>query len=120
METLLLALRVYVIFIAASGFVLGQIFFGNFAWDATLVGVFGIISGVFSGEFTQKTLLRAKIIIACCLLSLCGVSLDIYDYYANYNVPGSRYSWFLITPFCLALVFIIWHTAKNMSPKKGL
>ena len=114
MGTLFIALRGYVIFVAAFGFVFGQIFFNNFAWGATLAGVFGIVSGLFSSKFAHKTLLRAKIIIACCLSSLCGVSLDAYNYYANLKSPSNYYAWFIIAPFCFALVLIILHIRNNM------
>jgi len=120
MDTLLIVLRGYVIFVAVSGFIFGQLFFNNFAWGATLAGVFGIISGVFSGKFTQKTLLRSKTIIACCTLSLCGVSLDAYNYYANLNSSGNYYAWFMIAPFCLALLLIIWRITHNMPSNKHI
>ena len=114
MDTLLIVLRGYVIFVAASGFIFGQMFFNNFAWGATLAGVFGIISGFLGGKFARKTLLRSKAIITCCIISLGGVSLDAYNYYANLNSSGNYYAWFMIAPFCFILIFIIWHITYNM------
>lgn len=114
MNNLLIILRIYLIFLAASGFIFGQIFFNNFAWGATLAGVFGIVSGFLGGKFARKTLLRSKIIIACCILSLGGVSLDAYNYYANFNSPGNYYAWFMIAPFCLILLLMIWDISNHM------
>lgn len=114
MDTLLIVLRGYVIFVAAFGFIFGQMFFNNFAWGATFAGVFGIISGFFGDKFAHKTLLRSKTMIACCILSLGGVSLDAYNYYANLNSPDNYYAWFMIAPFCLILLLIIWHIIINM------
>lgn len=119
MDTLLVFLRGYVIFVAASGFIFGQMFFNNFAWGATLAGVFGIISGILGGKFVHNSLLRSKTIIACCILSLCGVALDANNYYANLNSSGNYYAWFMIAPFCLILMLIIWNIAHNMRSSHG-
>lgn len=115
MDNLLIVVRGYVIFVAAFGFILGQLFFNNFAWGATLAGVFGLISGAFSGRFSHKTRLRSGIIISCCVISLVGVSLDAYNYYSNLNSSGNYYAWFMIAPFCFALLVIIWHIARKTS-----
>ena len=120
MDTLLTVIRGYVIFVAAFGFIFGQMFFNNFAWGASLAGVFGIISGIFGGKFAYKTLLRSKTIIACCILSLGGVSLDAYNYYANLDSPGNYYAWFMIGPFCFALLLIIWGIIHNAPSDKSL
>jgi hypothetical protein len=120
MAILLIVLRGYVIFVAASGFIFGQLFFNYFTWGATLAGVFGIISGFFGGKFSHKKLLRSKTIIACCILSLSGVTLDPYNYYAKLNIPGNYYAWFIIAPFCLILLLIIWHIINNMPSNNEL
>lgn len=117
MDTLLLVLRGYVIFAAASGFIFGQMFFNHFAWGASIAGLFGIISGFLGGKFAHKTLLRSKTIITCCLLSLSGVALDAYNYYANLDIPGNYYAWPMIAPYCFILMLIIWHIIHNMPSK---
>ena len=114
MDAWLLILRIYIVFVAASGFIFGEMFFDTFEWSATITGVFGLISGFLGGKFARKAVLRAKIIITCCFLSLCGVALDAYDYYANLDIPGNYYAWTMIGPYCIALMLIIWSIIHNM------
>ena len=119
MDTLLIIVRGYVIFVAASGFIFGQLFFGNFELGATLAGIFGLLGGALSGQFSRKTSLRSLIVIVFCFISLCGVALDVYNYYANSHVPGNYYAWFMIGPYLAFMILIIWHVVNVMPSNKS-
>ncbi len=62
-DSVLILCRVYVAFIAASGFLFAQMFFGHFDWFASIAGVFGLISGILGGAFFTVSRLRARIIL---------------------------------------------------------
>ena len=118
MDSLLIFARGYVIFVAISGFIFGQLFFGNFAIGATLAGIFGLLSGILSGKYALKTRLRSKTIITFCLISMVGVGLDAYNYYAHLNSSGNYYAWFMIGPYLAFLIIIIWRVVKSMPSNK--
>jgi len=120
MDTLILICRFYVIFVAASGFLFGQLFFANFDWPATIAGVFGLLSGVLSGNFVTNSRARSYVVILFCLASVVGVAFDAYNYYAHLDIPGSYYAWFMIGPFCLCLLLIAWKVSVNKSSTKSL
>jgi hypothetical protein len=95
--------RLYVIFVAASGFLFGQIFTGFFSLPATLAGVCGIAAASLSKSPHRRTLVGGL-----CAASLVGVALDALHYYTQLAIPGNYYAWFLIGPYCLCLVFIAY------------
>ncbi len=117
MQTLVIISRAYVIFLAVFGFIFGQLFAGDFNTGPTLAGLFGLVSGLLGGQFALKTRTRSQIIILCCVISLLGVGLDAYHYYAYLNSSGNYYAWFLIAPFSLFLIVLIARLYKNMPNK---
>jgi hypothetical protein len=113
MTFLLNVARVYVVFCGASGFLLGQLFFGQFSWAATIAGVSGIASGLLG----QRTAAAARLLtVAICAVGVAGVAMDAFHYYTELNIPGNSFGWFLIGPFAVALVFIGYLNAQPPKP----
>ena len=120
MDTFILICRFYVIFVAAAGFLFGQLYFAIFEWPATIAGVFGLLSGGLSGKFVTNSRARSFAVILFCFTSVVGVAFDAYNYYAHLNIPGNYYAWFMIGPFCLCLLVITWKVSGNKSSTKPL
>lgn len=103
MKTLLIVARVYVIFFGASGFLFGQLFFGQFSWAAMLAGVSGVVGGLLG----QRIAVELRFLtIAVCATGIAGVAMDALHYYSELNTPGNYYAWIFIGPFAAALAFI--------------
>lgn len=103
MTVLLKVARVYVVFCGASGFLLGQLFFGLFSWVATVAGVAGVAAGLLG----RRTATAARsFAIAICAAGVAGVAMDAFHYYTELHSPGNSYGWFLIGPYAVALAFI--------------
>jgi hypothetical protein len=105
--------RLFVIFTAAAGFLFGQLYFASFEWPATAAGIFGLLAGALSGQFTSNSVRRSFVVIAFCIASVTGVAFDAYEYYAHLNIPGNYYAWFLIGPYVACLLLIIWKVWSN-------
>jgi hypothetical protein len=88
----------YVIFVSGAGFLFGQLFFGTFEIDASLAGFCGIIGGVLAIVSRDKNKMN-RIAVLCCITSLIGVLIDVYEYYYTDHVEGSYYAWFLVGPW---------------------
>ena len=103
MKTRLNVARAYVVFCGASGFLFGQLFFGQFSWAATIAGVSGIVSGLLG----RRTAVAARFLtMAICATGVAGVAMDAFRYYTELDIPGNSFGWFLIGPFTAALIFI--------------
>lgn len=109
MKLLLSVARVYLIFFGASGFLFGQLFFGQFSWAAMLAGVFGVAGGLLGQRIAVELRLLT---IAVCAAGIAGVAMDAFHYYAELQSPGNYYAWFLIGPYAAALVFIGYLNAR--------
>jgi hypothetical protein len=90
--------RLYVIFIAAAGFLFGQLYFASFEWPATVAGIFGR---------------RSFAVITLCIASLIGVTVDAYQYYAHQDISGNYYAWILVGPYSVCLLLIIWKVGSG-------
>jgi hypothetical protein len=120
LQPLILISRVYVIFVAASGFLFGQMFFGRFDWPSTIAGIVGVLSGASSGRFIGSSRLRSNTVILLCLASIAGVGFDAHQYYEKYDIPGNYYAWFLFGPYCLFLLVLIANAAMMNPAEKSI
>jgi len=105
MKYLIDAARFYLVFIGASGFLFGQLFFGDFSIAATMAGVSGILAGALSW-LGFKMSRYPRLVTLCCTTGLVGVGLDVYRYYSVDHVSGNSYAWFLIGPFAICLLLV--------------
>lgn len=105
MRVLLHIARAYSVFVAAAGFLFGQLFFGTFEVGATLAGASGVAAGGLSWMNEGKPQLW-PLVVLCSTVGIVGVGLDAWRYYAELNIPGNDYAWFLIGPLVAALGLI--------------
>jgi hypothetical protein len=118
MKYLIDAARFYLAFIGASGFLFGQLFFGDFSIVATMAGVSGILAGALSWP-GFKVSRYPWLVTLCCSTGLVGVALDVYHYYSEDHVPGNSYAWFLIGPFIVCLLLVGYESfSRRVSFKK--
>jgi hypothetical protein len=111
MAVLTEACRMVVLFVAAAGFLFGQLFAGDFSIGATLAGVGGVTAGILMTFRFHFILLRVTVI--GCAAGLLGAGIDVYDYYSTPHAPGNYYPWFLTAPFAVALIFIALRSLKR-------
>ncbi len=115
MDIILTLSRGCIIFVAASGFLFGQLFFGRFEVLATTIGVSGIAAALLGLAKTKLKKNRALIILALSAISLIGIGLDATEYYRTHSTnSGSYYPWILVDPYCISLFLITGHAIKNI------
>ena len=117
MKTFLIISQGFVIFIASSGYLFGQLFFGKFSVSATISGICGILAGGLAIAIEKATILRRFSISIVCFGGIIGVGFEAYDYYTRLNIPGNSFSWFLIGPYCFCLLFIAYVALGNRIQK---
>lgn len=101
--------RAYLVFVGASGFIFGQLFFGQFSWGATLAGVGGVVVGILG----QRATLQARLVTGlACTIGIAGVAMDAFGYYSRPHAPGNDYAWILVGIFAAGLVFVGYLNAK--------
>ena len=104
MKELLLLVRAYVVFVAASGFILGQFFFASFSIAGTVAGVFGVMAGVLG--CVKESIMRKRLLFIACITAITGVGFDAFHYYKFLDISGNSYGWELIAPFVVGLAVI--------------
>lgn len=112
MKAILKAARACAIFVGASGFLFGQLYFGTFSLAATIAGVSGVLAGALSWLADRNARLK-RVVFVCCAAGLLGVAMDAYHYYTELHRPGNYYAWFLIGPYIATLLLIGWHALRN-------
>lgn len=105
--------QTYVLFIAVTGFILGQLFFGQFDLWSNVTGFSGIIAVIIGIGPQATTSRKALIELACCVLALVGVLMGAIDYYLNYNIPGNDYAWEFRGPYLLALFYMTYSAFRK-------
>jgi hypothetical protein len=103
--------RVWVTFVGI-GFLLGQLYFGDFSLGASLASICGLGVGAFGSA--TKTRTAALATIAICFGGLIGAALDSSHYYRYLDIPGNSYPWLLVGLFVLALGLICWPSLKSL------
>ena len=98
----------FVCVLVGFGFLFGQIFNGFFGILYTIIGVFGMVVGIASSERRLHQITSQIIVLVCGGGALIGVAFNAIEYYAEFQYPGSYYSWTLIGPF-IAAVLILMH-----------
>ncbi|HMV12595.1 MAG TPA: hypothetical protein PKD88_01320 [Nitrosomonas sp.] len=117
MKTLLPFACIYILLIAPTGFLMGQLFFGHFSIAASLAGSAGLICA-FAGFGVIGGAIKARSIAFWSgLFALIGVAFDAADYYLNYAIPGNYYAWGLIGPYCCAIIFVAYVSRSLMVVK---
>ena len=115
MESLLSVARMAVIFVAASGFLFGQLFFGRFEYLDTIAGLSGVLAGLctFFQSAGRKAIHYATIGVA--IVSGLGAGAHAVEYYtARSPTTGSYYPWFMIGPYLAGLLVLIFYTTQKL------
>lgn len=108
MKTLLPFACIYILLIAPTGFLMGQLFFGHFSIAASLAGTAGLICAFAGFSVTGGAIKARSIAFWSSLFALMGVALDAADYYINYAIPGNYYAWGIMGPYCCAVIFVAY------------
>ncbi|MBK7365403.1 MAG: hypothetical protein IPI97_10550 [Nitrosomonas sp.] len=114
MKTLLPFACIYILLVSFSGFLFGQLFFGQFSISASIAGIAGLICAFAGFGVTGGAIKARPIALWSGLLALIGVALDAADYYLNYAIPGNYYAWGLIGPYCGAALFVAYVSRSLM------
>lgn len=122
MEALRVFTKTYVIFMCVTGYIFGQIFFGDISLDATIIGIGGITASIMWNSNNLKLHKNTIIIILITLLVLISCIYEAYYYYNYLNIPGNNFAWPMRAPlyamFVLILINSILHL-KNSKAKKN-
>ncbi|MCJ7452644.1 MAG: hypothetical protein MUO39_09255 [Steroidobacteraceae bacterium] len=112
MRAIVTIAALYALFIAASGFLFGQLFFGRFSLSASVAGIGGVIAGLSCLGVFGRGSRATSVAFWSALVALIGVAFDAADYYLHLDIPGNYYAWVLIGPFCFALVLIAFRSRQ--------
>lgn len=100
-DKLLQITRYFVGFVAASGFLFGQLFNNSFSVGASQAGFAGVASAVMGHRRSKSGRIAAVLASA---VGLVGVALDVHRYDTWLNIRGSHYAWELIGPFAVGML----------------
>ena len=120
MTLLIILCRACVAYVASAGFLFGQLFFGQFEIHATIAGACGLAMLILSISLAAKTQLMTTITYFCGIMALGGASYDMAEYYLNVSPnSGSYYPWFLIVPYIISLVFLMWELFSRLKRRNN-
>ena len=105
-STFLAVARVYVVFVAAAGFLFGQVFFADFKVIATLTGVFGVLAGAFPPKQIERSPIVGLLVFVSSVVSIVSIAVDAYQYYTSPHAPGNAYPWLIHSLFVVGLCVI--------------
>ena len=118
-STFLAVARVYVVFVAAAGFLFGQVFFADFRVIATLAGVFGVLAGALPSRQIDRSPIVGLLVFVSSVVSIVSVAVDAYQYYTSPHAPGNAYPWLINSLFVAGLCAIaISSFARTGRPRR--
>ncbi len=104
------ASRIIIIFVASSGFLFGQLFFGELSIPATIAGLGGVLAVTLSWLQEEGRDFK-KAIIVFCVLGLVGVAMHAYQNYSD--IPVYDPEWGMIGVYVLALIHVGYSTLMS-------
>lgn len=96
----------FIAFLAASGFLLGQLFFASFSLPSFIAGTAGLVSAAATYAMTKRAKWARRWVILGSALSLFGVALSAGRHYIYFDVPGNHFAWEIICPYAACLAFV--------------
>jgi hypothetical protein len=102
-------------FVAASGFLLGQLFFGMFSVSATLAGCGGLVAAVGAAGMAVGAAWAPRWAFWPAAGALLGVVLDVAQYHLYAAIPGNYYGWMMIGPFAASAAFVAWVARRRLA-----
>jgi hypothetical protein len=106
MSAFLFVSALFIGFVAASGFLFGQLFSGHFSVAATMAGVGGVFCAAFAFRMSRNASWASATVYWACAASLIGVVLDAANYYKHLATPGNDHAWHIIGPFAACTVAV--------------
>jgi hypothetical protein len=122
MEILRTIARGYILFVCVA-YLFGQLFFGDFSFDTTIVAMTGITVAVLWSVANKNSSRKQKIICASAFIALTGCAYETYYYYTYLNSPGNDFAWAMRAPFYVLLIFILlssWLHLARRGRRDGL
>ena len=119
MEALRAFTKVYVIFMCVTGYIFGQMFFGEISLDASVIAVGGITASIMWNENNLKIHKKTIIIISVTLLVLISCIYETYYYYNYLNIPGNNFAWPMRAPLYAMFVLILINSVLNLKIPKA-
>ena len=121
MGSLLSVARAVIIFVAGSGFLFGQLFFGRFEILDTIVGLSGVLAALLSFVGGTERKIIFYLTAGFASLSLLATAVHAFEYYASSSPnTGSYYPWFMTGPYLAALCVLIFFALKQSAEKTGV
>lgn len=118
MEALRALTKFYVIFMCITGYIFGQMFFGNFSLDASIIGVGGITSAIMWNENNLKVHKKTVAIILITLLTIISCIYETYYYYNYLNISGNNFAWPMRAPLYMMFTLILINSTLHLSNLK--
>lgn len=106
-------------FVAASGFLFGQLFFGHFSFPASLAGVAGLACSFGAFNMAGRPAWAPAWVAWAGIAALAGVAMDAAHYYLYLAIPGNYYAWALIGPFAACTAFVAFVARRRRSHRAG-
>lgn len=100
-------------FVAVSGFLFGQLFFGHFSFPASLAGFAGLACSVGAFTMAARPAWQASWVAWAGIAALVGVAMDAVHYYMYLAIPGNYYGWALLGPFAAFIALVIFATRQR-------
>jgi len=113
--TLLAIVRAFVGFVATTGFLFSQLYFGTFSLASTVAGVAGLMAALVGSRSFAQTRAGGVVVVMCAVLGVFGVLFSAYEYYTRFTIPGNNFGWFLVGPFLVGLAVIAFSAMPHAS-----
>lgn len=117
MSVILFVSAVFLGFVAAAGFLFGQLFSGDFSMGSTLAGVGGLVCAAFALRMAKHPGRPSAGVYVACATALLGVAMDTARHYMYLDIPGSYYAWPIIGAFAACVVALAgvarWRRASS-------
>lgn len=113
MSAFLVISALFIGFVAATGFLFGQVFSGHFSVAATLAGVGGMFCAAFALRMSRNPIWASASVYLVCVVTLLGVALDAVNYYMHLATPGNYYAWTIIGPFAACIGALAYVTSRR-------
>jgi hypothetical protein len=100
-------------FVSASGFLFGQLLFGNFSLPASIAGVCGLLAACGAFGLARGSAWAPRLALWAGAATVLGVALDAAHYYMYNATPGNYYAWAIVGPFVICAAFIAFAAARR-------
>ncbi len=100
-------------FVASSGFIFGQAFFGLFSVPASIAGLGGLLTACGAFGLAWGASWAPRPALWSGIATVVGVVLDAAHYYLYAAIPGNYYAWAMIGPFAACAAFVAVVAARR-------